>query len=186
MEDQKKQNEELKNFYEDLLAKEREEYELLREDRKKQKKQMDMLQNCVVQMTQTFQVREVQHSKEIDELRKALADRAKLGEDECKMTTTEIPTTTEEQQDDTEPQEQQEIQEQDEERKSMKTTEIPTTTEEQQDEDHQTTTKSVTIKEQSTTFFDSQIQTKKNEQKITTQRKNSETQEKQEMQEKDE
>merc|ERR1712130_577390 len=161
MEDQKKQNEELKNFYEDLLAKEREEYELLREDRKKQKKQMDMLQNCVVQMTQTFQVREVQHSKEVDELRKALADRAKLGEDECKMTTTEIPTTTEEQQDDTEPQEQQEIQEQDEERKSMKTTEIPTTTEEQQDEDHQTTTKTVTIKEQSTTFFDSQIQTKK-------------------------
>merc|ERR1712113_674213 len=126
-EDQKKQNEELKNFYEDLLAKEREEYELLREDRKKQ---MDMLQNCIVQMTQTFQVRELQHSTEIDELRKALADRAKLGEDECKITTTEIPTTTEEQQDDTETQEQQEIQEQDEE------TEIPTTTEEQQDEDH--------------------------------------------------
>ena len=68
-----------KDFYKNLLAKEREENEKFQEDRKKQREdrkkqnnvhaqQLDMLQNTLVTMTQTFQVRELQHSKELDEL----------------------------------------------------------------------------------------------------------------------
>merc|ERR1712232_914524 len=72
-----------------------------REDRKRQDdahlQHMDMMQNSILVVAQTLKERELQHAKEIDELRKTHAYRAKLNDEECKMTT-EISTPKEKQQ----------------------------------------------------------------------------------------
>jgi len=131
-----------------------------REERKRQNdvhaQHMDMLQQSIVVMTQTIQVREVLHAKELDDLRKAHADRAKLGDDECKIKTAEIPTPTEKQRESSTNQ--------------QETSKTP-------QEHHQTTMKSsenytvvtpVTIRECSETFDESQVTTPVTKRKPTT------------------